>query len=43
MNSLKLYMMIAMGGASGACLRYFLSETMLKLLGKGIPFWHVDS
>ncbi|GGF03972.1 putative fluoride ion transporter CrcB [Pseudoalteromonas gelatinilytica] len=38
MNSLKLYMMIAMGGASGACLRYFLSETMLKLLGRGFPF-----
>ncbi|MGX1111411.1 CrcB protein [Pseudoalteromonas sp. MBR-15] len=38
MNSLKLYMMIALGGASGACLRYFLSETMLKLLGRGFPF-----
>jgi len=31
-------MMIAIGGASGACLRFFISETMLKLLGRGFPF-----
>jgi len=30
--------MIAAGGASGACLRFFISETMLKLLGRGFPF-----
>ena len=35
---IKLYMMIALGGASGACLRFFISESMLKLLGKGFPF-----
>ncbi|MFC3031375.1 fluoride efflux transporter CrcB [Pseudoalteromonas fenneropenaei] len=30
--------MIAIGGATGACLRYFVNETALKLLGKGFPF-----
>ena len=38
MSTLKLYLMIAAGGASGACLRFFISETMLKLLGRGFPF-----
>ncbi|MDP2634731.1 MULTISPECIES: fluoride efflux transporter CrcB [unclassified Pseudoalteromonas] len=38
MTTLKLYLMIAAGGASGACLRFFISETMLKLLGRGFPF-----
>ncbi|MBE0459531.1 fluoride efflux transporter CrcB [Pseudoalteromonas sp. KG3] len=38
MTSLKIYLMIAAGGASGACLRFFISETMLKLLGRGFPF-----
>ncbi|MCQ8876614.1 fluoride efflux transporter CrcB [Pseudoalteromonas shioyasakiensis] len=38
MTTLKIYLMIAAGGASGACLRYFISETMLKLLGRGFPF-----
>ncbi len=38
MTTLKIYIMIAAGGASGACLRYFISETMLKLLGRGFPF-----
>ncbi|CCQ11987.1 CrcB protein [Pseudoalteromonas luteoviolacea B = ATCC 29581] len=32
------YGMIAIGGALGACSRYFLSELALKLLGKGFPF-----
>lgn len=38
MTTLKLYLMIAAGGAFGACLRFFISETMLKLLGRGFPF-----
>lgn len=38
MNMIKLYMMIAIGGATGACLRFFISETMVKLLGRGFPF-----
>jgi CrcB protein len=38
MTTLKIYLMIAAGGASGACLRFFISETMLKLLGRGFPF-----
>lgn len=35
---LHTYLMIAIGGASGACLRYFINELTLKLLGKGFPF-----
>ncbi|WMN60053.1 fluoride efflux transporter CrcB [Pseudoalteromonas xiamenensis] len=35
---LQTYLMIAVGGASGACLRYFISEITIKLLGKGFPF-----
>ncbi|MDN3377747.1 MULTISPECIES: fluoride efflux transporter CrcB [unclassified Pseudoalteromonas] len=38
MTTLKFYLMIAAGGASGACLRFFISESMLKLLGRGFPF-----
>lgn len=38
MTTLKIYLMIAAGGASGACLRFFISESMLKLLGRGFPF-----
>jgi CrcB protein len=38
MTEIKLYFYIAIGGASGACLRYFFSETLIKLLGKGFPF-----
>jgi CrcB protein len=29
---------IAIGGASGACLRFFLSQLMLQWFGKGFPF-----
>lgn len=32
------YLYIAMGGALGACLRYFLNQECIKLLGKGFPF-----
>ena len=38
MTAIKLYFFIAMGGATGACLRYFISDLMIKLLGKGFPF-----
>ena len=37
-HSLAIYMYIALGGASGACLRYFLSQLMLQWFGKGFPF-----
>lgn len=38
MITAKIYAYIAIGGASGACLRYFLSQLMLQLFGKGFPF-----
>ncbi|MDF2177612.1 fluoride efflux transporter CrcB [Aliiglaciecola sp. CAU 1673] len=38
MNSLTLYATIALGGALGACLRYFISEQTLQWFGKGFPF-----
>ena len=38
MTAIKLYFFIAIGGATGACLRYFISDSMIKLLGKGFPF-----
>ncbi|WP_018691958.1 fluoride efflux transporter CrcB [Algicola sagamiensis] len=38
MSALNTYLFIAIGGAFGACLRYFLSEMMLNWLGKGFPF-----
>lgn len=37
-NNLTLYAFIAIGGASGACLRYFISQILLNWLGKGFPF-----
>lgn len=37
-NSWAIYGFIALGGATGACLRYFLSQMMLLWLGKGFPF-----
>lgn len=37
-NSLGLYMVIALGGAMGACLRYFISQMALQWFGKGFPF-----
>ena len=33
-----MYVFIALGGATGACLRYFLSQLMLQWFGKGFPF-----
>ena len=35
---IKMYLSIALGGAIGACLRFFISDITLKLLGKGFPF-----
>ncbi|MFW8589631.1 fluoride efflux transporter CrcB [Glaciecola sp. 2405UD65-10] len=32
------YLYVAIGGAIGACLRYFLVIESTKLLGKGFPF-----
>ena len=38
MANFQLYFFIALGGALGACLRYFLSQLALTMLGKGFPF-----
>ena len=38
MSVIYSYLFIALGGAIGACLRYFLSQESIKLLGKGFPF-----
>jgi CrcB protein len=38
MQTATLYIFIALGGATGACLRYFLSQLMLQWFGKGFPF-----
>ena len=38
MHTATMYIFIALGGATGACLRYFLSQLMLQWFGKGFPF-----
>jgi CrcB protein len=38
MHTLTIYALVAMGGAAGACLRYFLSQLTLQWFGKGFPF-----
>ena len=38
MATAKLYLMVALGGAMGACLRFFIAETVLNLLGRGFPY-----
>jgi CrcB protein len=38
MPTATMYIFIALGGATGACLRYFLSQLMLQWFGKGFPF-----
>lgn len=38
MQTVTIYIFIAIGGATGACLRYFLSQLMLQWFGKGFPF-----
>jgi len=37
-NSVTLYALIALGGACGASLRFFISQILLNWLGKGFPF-----
>lgn len=37
-HSMAIYGFIALGGAAGACLRFFLSQLMLQWFGKGFPF-----
>jgi len=37
-NTFTLYAFIAIGGASGASLRFFISQLILNWLGKGFPF-----
>ncbi|MFT6269078.1 MAG: CrcB protein [Alphaproteobacteria bacterium] len=38
MSAINTYLIIACGAAIGACLRYFLTQESIKLLGKGFPF-----
>jgi len=38
MHTMTIYIFIALGGATGACMRYFLSQLMLQLFGKSFPF-----
>ena len=38
MNSPMVYLYVAIGGASGACLRFFIAQLVLNWLGKGFPF-----
>jgi CrcB protein len=37
-NNFTLYLMVALGGAFGASLRFYISQLMLNWLGKGFPF-----
>lgn len=38
MNNLTLYLTVAIGGACGASLRFFISQLVFNWLGKGFPF-----
>ncbi len=38
MSTFYIYLSIASGGAIGACLRFFISQQSIKLLGNGFPF-----
>ena len=38
LNSLSVYLLVALGGACGASLRFFISQFVLNWLGKGFPF-----
>jgi CrcB protein len=38
MQGAMIYVYIAIGGASGACLRFFLSQLVFQWFGKGFPF-----
>ena len=37
-NTFSLYSYVAIGGACGACLRFFISQLVLNMLGKGFPY-----
>ena len=38
MQGAVIYVYIALGGATGACMRYFLSQLIFQWFGKGFPF-----
>ena len=38
LNNITLYAFVALGGASGASLRFYISQLLLNWLGKGFPF-----
>jgi fluoride exporter len=38
MQGAMIYVYIAIGGASGACMRFFLSQLVFQWFGKGFPF-----
>ncbi len=38
MSSLNMYLLVALGGAFGAMLRFFISEVVLLSLGRGFPY-----
>lgn len=38
MSGFKVYLLVALGGAFGAMLRFFLSEMVLMALGRGFPY-----
>ena len=38
MSAINTYLFISLGAAIGACLRYFLTQQSIKLLGNGFPF-----
>lgn len=38
MHTFQIYLAIAMGGAIGASMRYFIVQISINLLGKGFPF-----
>jgi CrcB protein len=38
MQGAMIYVYIAVGGASGACMRFFLSQLVFQWFGKGFPF-----
>ncbi|WP_371379622.1 fluoride efflux transporter CrcB [Thalassotalea aquiviva] len=38
MNNGLIYLYIAAGGATGACLRFYIGQLVLNWFGKGFPF-----
>ncbi|SEL15274.1 camphor resistance protein CrcB [Colwellia chukchiensis] len=38
MSTWSIYLLIALGGAFGASMRFYISQLMLNWLGKGFPF-----